>query len=218
MEPEFWLERWRRGETGWHLNEVNRHLQELWPRLGLSEDTRVFVPLCGKTLDLLWLASRGHRVLGVELSRVAVEALFAENELVPRVTEEAQFLRFRVDELEVMCGDFFDLRSEHLRGVGAVYDRASLIALPPEHRARYAGRLDHILPDSVPRLLITLEYDQSRMDGPPFSVHPEEVQALFGARHRVDELAEIDVVDESPRFPARGLESLWERVYRLDPV
>jgi thiopurine S-methyltransferase len=218
MEPEFWLERWRRGETGWHLDEVNRHLTELWPRLGLSTDTRVFVPLCGKTLDLLWLASRSHRVLGVELSRLAVESLFADNGLTPTVAEEPSFMRFRVDELEVLCGDFFDLAPGHLAGVGAVYDRASLIALPPGQRARYAAHLDRVLPDTVPRLLITLEYDQSRMDGPPFSVHPEEVQSLFGVRHRITELAGFDVLDESARFRARGLEGLRERVYRLDPT
>ena len=116
MEPEFWLERWRRGETGWHLDEVNCHLVDLWSRLEMPAGSRVFVPLCGKTLDLLWLASRGHRVLGVELSRLAVEALFAENGLVPRITDEPPFVRFQVDELEVLCGDLFDLMLAHLAG------------------------------------------------------------------------------------------------------
>lgn len=218
MEPEFWLERWRRGETGWHLDEVNCHLIDLWPRLEMPAGSRVFVPLCGKTLDLLWLASRGHRVLGVELSRLAVEALFAENGLVPRITDEPPFVRFQVDELEVLCGDLFDLTPSHLAGVSAVYDRASLIALPPEQRPNYAAHLDGILPATVPRLLITLEYDQAVMAGPPFSVHAEEVETLFGGRHQISPLAAIDVLDESPRFRARGLKSLWERVYRLDPA
>ncbi len=218
MDPEFWLERWRRGETGWHQNEINGHLCEFWPRMGLAPGTRVLVPLCGKTLDLLWLAGRGDPVLGVELSRLAVEAFFEDNRLAPELSDEPPFVRYRVDELEVLCGDFFGLTAAHLTAVGAVYDRASLIALPPGQRARYAVHLDEILPSAVPRLLITLEYDQGSMSGPPFSVAPAEVDALFGGRHRVTALAGFDALDESPRFRARGLTQLVERVYRLDPA
>jgi thiopurine S-methyltransferase len=161
-------------------------------------------------------------VLGVELSRLAVEAFFAENGLVPSLTQAAPdgppLERFRADEIEILCGDFFDLRPQDLAGVGAVYDRASLIALPPETRPRYAAHLERLLPARVPRLLVTLEYDQSRMAGPPFSVPAEEVAALFGAEHRIDPVAELDCLDESPRFRERGLARLVERVYRLDPA
>ena len=218
MDPEFWLERWQRGETGWHQEEINCHLREYWPQMQAAAGTRVLVPLCGKTLDLLWLASRGDRVLGVEISRLAVEAFFEENGLNPSLTEEAPFVRYRVDELEILCGDFFQLSAAHLEAVGAVYDRASLIALPPALRQRYATHLDGILPTRVPRLLITLEYDQRLMSGPPFSVHRDEVDALFSGRHRITPLAGFDVLDESPRFRARGLTQLVERVYRLDPA
>lgn len=218
MQPEFWLQRWQNGEIGWHLDTVNCHLTELWPGLGIAPGTQVFVPLCGKTLDLLWLAAAGHRVLGVEISPLAVDALFRDNGLSPRITEEPPFTRSRVDELEVLCGDFFDLAPAHLAQVGAVYDRASLIALPPQLRPRYAEHLERILPARVPRLLITLEYDQALMSGPPFSVHEDEVRRLFGTYHRVSTLAALDVLDESPRFRQRGLTALTERVYRLDPV
>ena len=218
MDPEFWLERWQRGETGWHQEEINCHLREYWPQMQVAAGTRVLVPLCGKTLDLLWLASRGDRVLGVEISRLAVESFFEENNLSPIRTEEAPFVRYRVDELDILCGDFFHLRDDHLEAVGAVYDRASLIALPPPLRPRYAAHLDEILPATVPRLLITLEYDQAVMSGPPFSVHREEVGALFAERHRITTLAGFDVLDESPRFRANGLKQLVERVYRLDPA
>jgi thiopurine S-methyltransferase len=217
MNPDFWHNRWQRGETGWHQGEIDRHLRELWPGLGLAAGTRVLVPLCGKTLDLLWLAGQGHRVLGVELSRLGVESFFAENGLTPEATDDRPFRRYRVDEIELLCGDFFDLEPRHLDDVGAVYDRAALIALPPGLRARYAAHLDALLPVAVPRLLITLEYDQERMAGPPFAVHPEEVRALFSPRHRISQLAGLDALDQSPGLRARGLEALTERVYRLAP-
>jgi thiopurine S-methyltransferase len=218
MDPDFWHRRWERGETGWHQREIDRHLCILWPQLGLAAGTKVFVPLCGKTLDLLWLASQGHRVLGVELSRLAVDTFFAENGLTPEVTEEPPFRRSRADEIELQCGDFFALDARHLADVAAVYDRAALIALPPEGRRRYAARLDVLLPVQVPRLLITLEYDQTRMPGPPFAVQPDEVEALFSARHRILPLAELDVLDEWPRLRALGASEVIERVYRLDPL
>ena len=217
MNPDFWLERWERGEIGWHRDEINRHLREFWPQLGVPTGTRVLVPLCGKTLDLVWLASRGYRVLGVELSRRAVDAFFADNGLHPTVTDSPGWRRYRVDEIEVWCGDFFDMTPELLDDIGAVYDRAALIALPPAQRARYADHLDAMLPAAVPRLLVTLEYDQGLRPGPPFSVLAQEVEALFGGRHRVSDLAWFDVLAESPGFLQRGLTELVERVYRLDP-
>ncbi len=218
MDPDFWHRRWERGETGWHRDEIDRHLRELWPRLGLAAETKVLVPLCGKTLDLLWLAGQGHSVLGVELSRLAVDGFFAENGLVPEVTDDPPFRRYLTDEIELLCGDFFALGPRHLAGVAAVYDRAALIALPPELRIRYAVHMEALLPVQVPRLLITLEYDQTQMAGPPFAVHPEEVEALFSARHRIQPLADLDVLDESPGLRARGVSALKERVYRLEPA
>lgn len=218
MDPNFWLRRWERGETGWHLDAINAHLQTLWPELRLAPDTRVLVPLCGKSLDLLWLAAQGHEVLGVELSRLAVESFFADQGLTPTVTDEPPFRRYRVDELTLLCGDFFDLNPDRLAGVGAVYDRASLIALPPDMRQRYATHLDRVLTVAVPRLLITLEYDQSLASGPPFAVHPAEVEALFSPAHRVVHLAAIDALESSPGLRARGLTKIQERVYRLEPA
>jgi thiopurine S-methyltransferase len=217
MHPEFWHQRWQQGETGWHLNAINLHLQEHWPRLGAQAGGRVLVPLCGKTLDLLWLASQGHRVLGVELSPIAVEALFREQGLTPQVTEEGQFLRFWVDELEVLCGDFFDLELAQLGQVDAVYDRASLIALPPGLRPRYAEQLKSLVQGTARILLITLDYKQDEMSGPPFSVQGPEIEALFGDRFDVRPLAAVDALAESPGMRARGVTSLMERVYALDP-
>ena len=229
MTPEFWHQRWQRGEIGWHSETINRHLAEYWPALGVPAGERVLVPLCGKSLDMLWLAARGHRVLGVELSPIAVAAFFAENGLRPQVTDlaPAPFERWAVDELELLAGDFSALSPAILRGadgagIDAVYDRASLIALPPALRPAYASHLASLLRatggGSTPKvsLLITLDYEQARMPGPPFAVSEAEVRALFEADFRIDVAADVDVLEEHPGFRARGLDQLREHVYRLE--
>ncbi len=217
MELEFWKERWNRGETGWHANHINAHMQEYWPRLGAEAGSLVFVPLCGKSLDMLWLAGQGHRVLGVEISELAVQTFFDENRITPEVTKESDFTRYRVDEIEILCGDFFRLEPAHLAGVGAIYDRASLIALPPGMRRDYATHLRALCSPETRILLITLDYDQTRMSGPPFSVHEPEVRELLGGRFNIRQLASLDVLEENPRFRERGLIALEERVYELHP-
>jgi thiopurine S-methyltransferase len=228
VTPEFWHQRWQCGETGWHSADINRHLADCWPGLGVAAGARVLVPLCGKSLDMLWLAGRGYRVLGVELSPIAVEAFFRENGLEPRVTDLAPlpFVRWAVDEIELLVGDFFDLTADLLRGtagsgIGAVYDRAALIALPPALRGAYAQRLAALLRDTgdpvTPpiSLLISLDYDQARMQGPPFAVTEAEVRRLFDTDFAIDPLADFDALAENPRFGQRGLDRLREHVYEL---
>jgi len=217
MNPEFWHQRWERGETGWHRTEINPHLQEHWPRLGLVPGGRVLVPLCGKSLDLLWLAGEGYRVLGVELSPIAVDGLFQDNGLTPQVTDDPPFRRYRLDELEVLCGDVFDLQPAHLGEVAAVYDRAALIALPPQLRPKYVRRLLGLIGPQTRILLITLAYDQAQMAGPPFSVAEAEVRSLYGAAFTIERLAELDVLDESPNARSQGVTRLQEQVYALTP-
>jgi thiopurine S-methyltransferase len=215
MNPEFWQQRWQRGELGWHEDDFNRHLSEHWPGLDVAPAARVFVPLCGKSLDMLWLAGRGHRVLGVEISEMAAEAFCEEGGLSPRVIDEPPFRRYTMDEIEILVGDFFDLTPAHLAGVCAVYDRASLIALPPAMRPRYAEHLASLLAAEVQSLLITLDYDPTRMSGPPFAVAADEVQTLFAPGFAIERLASFDVLAESPRWRQRGLDWLNEHVFRL---
>lgn len=217
MDIQFWRGRWQRGEIGWHQAEINPHLQEHWPRVQAPAGVQVFVPLCGKSLDLLWLAGQGYRVLGVEISALAVAAFFEDNGLQPTRTREGHFERWRHGEIEILVGDFFALEPDHLKDVGAVFDRASLVALPPDMRARYADHLHQVLPGAVPTLLITLEYDQAQMHGPPFAVHEDEVRALYGPRYRVEAIARHDVLAEEARFRQRGLSRLEEKAYRLGP-
>lgn len=135
MEPSFWHERWERSEIGFHQQDINVHLQQFWTQLDLRPGQRVFAPLCGKSRDLLWLAGEGHPVTGVEISQLAVEAFFTENGLKPRRWREGAFEIWEVDEIRILLGDFFDLEPQHLADAAGIYDRASLIALPPPMRA-----------------------------------------------------------------------------------
>lgn len=215
MEPTFWQERWARNQIGFHLPEVNPYLQRHWPQLALAEGSKVLVPLCGKSLDLMWLASHGLRVMGVELSEQAVEAFFSEQNLVPRITRRNAFTVYQADLIEVWCGDFFALDAEALIGCAALYDRAALIALPPLMRAQYAEQLSRLLPSDCQGLLITLDYDQTQKAGPPFAVSDEEVKVLFGSDWTLKVLQEQDVLQESWKFVQEGVTQLDERVYRL---
>ena len=214
MEPAFWHKRWADNQIGFHQAQVNPYLQAYWPRLGLAPGCRVLVPLCGKSLDLAWLAGQGHRVLGVELSRRAVEDYFREHGLVPEVGQQGAFEVWRSGDVELWCGDFFALRTQDLEDCVGLYDRAALIALPPAMRERYLALLSTLLPNACKGVLVTLDYDQALLDGPPFSVPDAEVRAGF-AGWRVACFEEQEVIRESPKFEQAGVVSLMERVYLL---
>ncbi|MBH3406211.1 thiopurine S-methyltransferase [Pseudomonas glycinae] len=214
MQPEFWHKKWESNQIGFHQPEVNPYLQRYWPGLAIPAQARVLVPLCGKSLDLLWLAGRGHQVLGVELSQRAVEDFFREQQLQPQVSEQGDFKVYRAGAIELWCGDFFSLTVADVAGCTALYDRAAMIALPPAMRERYAAHLQSILP-TCRGLLVTLDYDQSQMPGPPFSVDDAEVQRLLGSVWRVEMLEQQDVLGDSWKFVQAGVTRLEERVYRI---
>jgi thiopurine S-methyltransferase len=215
MQPDFWHKRWELNQIGFHLSEVNPYLPRLWPKLGLAKGSRVLVPLCGKSLDLVWLASRGHQVLGIELSEKAVADFFSEQQLEPKISRQGAFTVYQVGSIEMWCGDFFALSAEDVADCVAVYDRAALIALPPEMRKQYAAHLTRILLSGCEGLLITLDYDQMQMAGPPFAVLDTETRSLLGDHWQLRVEEERDVLGESWKFLQSGVTRLDERVYRL---
>lgn len=214
MHEDFWQARWSRNEIGFHLAEVNPYLVRHWPTLGVAAGACVLVPLCGKSHDLVWLAEQGYRVLGVELAERAVRDFFAERGWEPQVEQRGALLSYRYGALEILQGDFFDLAPEHLAGCQALYDRAALIALPPDMRADYARHLDGVLPRPLDGLLVTLEYPQQEMSGPPFSVLAAEVRERF-AGWIVEERERLDVLGENWKFLKSGVTRLEEVVFRL---
>ncbi|SDH36487.1 thiopurine S-methyltransferase [Pseudomonas flavescens] len=213
MQEAFWQTRWQNNQIGFHAGEVNPFLRNYWPTLAAADGARVLVPLCGKSLDMVWLAERGHRVIGVELAQTAIEAFFSEQGLEPTVTQEGAFRVYRHGRIELYCGDFFALGSEQLAGCTLFYDRAALIALPTEMRERYIRHLQHVLPAGSQGLLVALDYDQALMDGPPFSVDDAEVRGWDGRAWDSQLLESQDAMEE--RFRARGLVRMEERAYRL---
>ena len=215
MQQEFWHERWRSGQIGFHQGAVDDDLRQHWPALGVRAAGRVLVPLCGKSLDLLWLRDQGHSVIGVELSDIALQAFCMENGIAARRRVSAEFDLYQAERLELLRGDFLALAAVHLGPVAAIYDRASLIALPADQRPRYVEHLGAITAAGTRTLLVTLEYPPGELAGPPFSVTADEVRHLYSRHHAIEELARRDILAEEPRMRARGVSQLTDVCYRI---
>ena len=215
MDSTFWHERWRQNQIGFHLTEVNPRLVQWAHALPQEPGSRVLVPLCGKSHDLDWLAAQGYQVTGVELSPIAVRAFFEERGLTARRSRLGAFERFTHDKLELLCGDFFALDAATLGHCDGFYDRAALVALPEPMRDGYVKHLASLVRSGGHGLLVTFEYSQAEMAGPPFSIPAVEVHARYAPSFELDPLAVYDILAAEPRFAARGLTRLEERVYGL---
>jgi thiopurine S-methyltransferase len=216
MDPEFWHERWARDEIGFHQHDFNAHMQAFTDRLGLSPGDHIFVPLCGKSLDLLWLLQRGYRVSGVEISRRAIQDFLVENRIEARVAEIPGGELFQAKGLALFCADFFTCDFPGMPAIDAVYDRAALVALPPHMRKPYVERMLALVKPGIRTLLVTLEYPQHQMHGPPFAVPLGEVDALYGDTCLVERLHSEDCLEREPRFRKKGLTQLTEHVLLLE--
>lgn len=205
---ENWKARWEEGRIGWHEVSGNTALHKYWPTSGNGE--RVLVPLCGKSPDLLWLAQQGCNVTGIELSEIAVRKFFDEADLQFDLSRTGNFMLFECHELAItlVCGDYFEYSNEPF---SALYDRASLIALPPQSRPKYASHTQSLLAANAQQLLITLEYDQSKANGPPFAVLADEVSGYWKNLRRVEEHNAID--NTPPKFKEAGLTEVTEVVW-----
>lgn len=216
MDPEFWRERWRTGKIGFHKDVPNAHLVEHHARLvghvSSGVRPRVLVPLCGKSVDVAYLAEQGADVVGVELVRSAAEAFFEERRLAPSATRDGPHVRLEAATIEIVVSDFFDVTPAELGTFDGVWDRAALVALPPELRARYAPHLASFVAPGGQLLLVTLVFDGPPV-GPPHSVPDAEVRALFGAHFSLELLSDQELLGESPRFRERGVTMLGERVW-----
>ncbi|MEW9570477.1 thiopurine S-methyltransferase [Rhodanobacter sp. Si-c] len=215
MQAEFWLQQWREGRIGFHREQPLPLLLKHWPALALPKDCRVLVPLCGKTPDMAWLAAQGHSVLGVELSPLAVEQFFAEHGLATARHRSPIGVHHVAGNIEIIQGDVFALDDATLASCTAFYDRAAVVALPPLLRARYAREVYARLPAGCQGLMVTLEYPQREMDGPPFSVDAGNVDALFSRDWDMSVLDRRDILDSEPRFREAGVTALHTSVHRL---
>jgi thiopurine S-methyltransferase len=217
MKSEFWHQRWEQREISFHQQEINQHLKRHWGSLNVKAEATVFVPLCGKSLDMLWLLGEGYSVIGVELSPVAVKEFFGENQLKPVRIPYEHLTHWQSEELSIYCGDLFELSQNELEDVNAVFDRASLVALPPHMRKSYVKFLKKNLPPDATILLIAMEYDESERDGPPFNVTEKEIHDLYGDTYHVELLETHDLLHANPEFQKRGLSRFDEKIYRITP-
>lgn len=223
MQHDFWHNRWQNQQIGFHLPEANPLLVKHFSVLNLTPSTpqksntltskspRIFLPLCGKTLDIAWLLAQGYRVVGAELSQIAIDALFAELGVTPNITQAGDLTLYQAQNLDVFVGDIFKLDATLLGNIDAVYDRAALVALPADMRKAYAA---HILSISqrTPQLLVCFEYDQTQHDGPPFCVPADEVQQHYGNSHNLTPLA-----TEKVEGGLKGVCPAVEQVWHLKP-
>lgn len=207
MEPDFWHERWQANEIGFHEGRANDLLVRHLAALGLPPGARLFLPLCGKAQDIPWLMAQGYEVVGIDLSPIAVSDLFREIGKIPSISGQGALTRHEIAALTVFAGDIFALDAAQLGPVDAVYDRAALVALPGTMRESYAAQIRALAPDAA-RLVIAFEYDQSVMEGPPFSVPEEEMVRLFAADYTL-ELLERQDVPGGLKGQAPATEAAW---------
>ena len=213
-----WISRWKSNRIGWHAEQVNRHLVEYYDRFDLPGEGSIFVPLCGKSNDMHFLLEKNLKVIGVEMSSIAIEQFFSENHLDYVVSDEDKFTLYEGAGIKLYCGDFFDLKEKHLESVRAIYDRASLIALNEDLRQKYAKHLSDIIEFDARILLLTLFYPQHQKSGPPFAVSKEEVGQLFNGSFDIQELHCIEDIENEPMFQNLGVDFVEKAVYLLQKV
>lgn len=222
MEPDYWHARWREGRIGFHEGGVSARLRKHWPALERASGSAVLVPLCGKAHDLVWLAEQGHAVLGVELSPIAVEDFFREQQLTPQRETLGGFTAWRAGRITILCGDWFALDrtlAEELVGgpITGWWDRAAMIALPPEMRRRHVAQLATLTAPNARGLLVGFEYPPEQKQGPPFSVEEAEIRASYASPHFAAPhlLERDDWLDREPIFREQGLTRVHETLFRL---
>ena len=216
MDHEFWHKAWQREKQGWHQAVTNPHLERYWADFNAPADAPVFVPLCGKSMDMLWLLEQGHEIVGVELNEEAVQSFFTEHGLEATISVEGDYHVYRCDALTIYVGDYFALDAASTAKCPVVFDRAALIAMPPSMRPDYAHKQAELLKPGERIFLITLNYPQEQMQGPPFSVEDVEVtdlyQKYFTVKHVCSE-ADPSMVDGLRK--RAGLTRVGESVFYL---
>ena len=217
MEADFWNQRWQNNQIAFHQGRVNPLLDSHFGELSLTPDDRVFVPLCGKAIDMCWLIDRGYRVVGVELSPIAIRDFLTEQSMPYQACEVDNFTLYENESISLWCGDFFSLSRDMLGEFAAVYDRASLIALPDEMRTLYVAHLLRLVATQTPILLLTYEYPEAETKGPPFSVGIEEIYQRFEGHRAVSVLESRDVLNREAGLRKRGLTRLVEHAFLLGP-
>lgn len=208
MDATFWHERWQTNQIGFHKSEVNPILLRHGARLSPIKGQSVFVPLCGKTKDLVWWRDQGLKVTGVELSPIACDDFFRE-ESIPYTKNHHHY---QSESIDLYQQDIFAFES--LKGFDIIYDRAATIALPESMRPRYIEKIKSLMGPATKLLLLTIEYEQDKVPGPPFSVSEAEIRSAYSGM-RIELLEVKSGPLDNPRF--QNLE-VSEKVFLISPM
>ncbi len=210
-----WHSHWTRKSPGFHEGQVNRYLEQFLDLYSIEPGDTIFMPLCGKSVDIYWLSQHDYKVVGVELSEVAILAFFEESNLDFVSSRQAAFTVYKAHNITLYQGDFMHLQAQDLSDCKLVYDRASIVAIESFNRQTYKQKMLQIIPQGTPMLVITLEYDQDIIQGPPFSVPLNEIISLYSPPYSVEILQKNELIDERPKWREQGLLSFTESAYRL---
>ncbi len=214
MEDNYWLDRWEKNDIGFHEQNINANLLAYFDKLNLQIGDRIFVPLCGKSKDMLWLAEKGLNVVGVELSPIACTEFFAELNVTPTITQQANYTKYQYDNIELFCGNLYDLTSIDLPTIHAVYDCKALIALPPDVRKKYIDHIVKCIGNKVRILLLTRE-SSCQITPPPFPINKTEINLLYGSYFDVQLLNCVSLTNILERLINKGYAEITESVYLI---
>lgn len=217
MDKEYWYQKWQSNDIGFNQAQPNKHMQRYFSSLKISPGSRVFVPLCGQSIDMIWLIEQGYEVVGVEISEIACRNFFNENKIPVTITRMKDFIVYRSQKIIIFCGDFFKINQRILDKIDVVYDRAALIAMPFDARKSYSEHLMELMESAKLMFLITIKYKQKEMQGPPFSVGEEEVSTLYSARFDIEQLFSKKF-SVPLHLSSKGLHQCIEQVYVLTPT
>lgn len=216
MKGDYWISRWEKNEIGFHMGMPHPALMKCWSTLKVKPSGTVLVPLCGKTLDLLWLAEQGYNVIGVEISQLAVEAFFDENKLTYEIFSQGALTGYRHQNITIFCGDFFNVSRAALPSIDAVYDRAALIALPEDLRIRYAKHLTELM-SLHSQMLVILVQTPDNVEGPPFPIFLDELHRLYPKENfQITECASIPVPEIMEHLVSKGYQTMTEATYHVE--
>lgn len=208
MDINFWNERWEKNEIAFHMKEINPMIVNHFNELNLSKGKRIFVPLCGKTLDIKWLLLNEYHIVGIELNKKAIDSLFIDLNIIPTISKYKNFLSYSANNINIFVGDFFELTKELIGYIDAIYDRAALVALPEDMRLNYVSHLLDIT-NAAPQLLISYDYDQNIMEGPPFSVPYHEIQLHYLEYYEITLLNENINIPSGLKRKSQAKETIW---------
>lgn len=207
MDEEFWHNKWKTNDIGFHNDSVHPLLARHWKALNGPEGSRIFLPLCGKTVDIAWLLSEGHQIVGVELSELAIKQLFNDLNVKPTISNVGNLVRYHAENIDIYVGDIFEISTKVIGCIDAIYDRAALVALPFEIRKRYGAHIQ-VITNTAPQLLICFEYEQQQIDGPPFSIEQHELTQHYGDSYNLNFIEAVSV-EGGLKGKVAATETVW---------